>query len=188
MRTGGVWRIWWPLGEPEEWRDAAPGAGQPSSGALSCRINAAFRLPSERRIYAAAKIFVMRPPYASKPVGFCPAWAHPAWLGARKHAELARKPDGKAPACNLSRSWRAYRPTVLPMKTGYLIDMDGVIYRENHLVPGAKDFVEALILSSAPFIFLTNNSAPTPEDLSVRLGHLASISTVIESANTFEGL
>ncbi|HEV2391582.1 MAG TPA: HAD-IIA family hydrolase [Verrucomicrobiae bacterium] len=58
------------------------------------------------------------------------------------------------------------------MKTGYLIDMDGVIYRENHLVPGAKDFVEALIMNGAPFIFLTNNSAPTPEDLAVRLGHL----------------
>ncbi|HYG35402.1 MAG TPA: multidrug transporter, partial [Clostridia bacterium] len=58
------------------------------------------------------------------------------------------------------------------MKTGYLIDMDGVIYRENHLIPGAKDFVEALILSGSPFIFLTNNSAPTPEELSVRLGHL----------------
>src|SRR4030095_10987106 len=58
------------------------------------------------------------------------------------------------------------------MKTGYLIDMDGVLYRENHLIPGATDFVEALIGSGAPFIFLTNNSAPTPEDLSVRLGHL----------------
>jgi len=58
------------------------------------------------------------------------------------------------------------------MKTGYLIDMDGVLYRENHLVPGARDFVESLIATGAPFIFLTNNSAPTPEDLSVRLGHL----------------
>src|SRR6516225_3219355 len=57
-------------------------------------------------------------------------------------------------------------------KTGYLIDMDGVIYRENHLIPGAKVFVETLVESGAPFIFLTNNSAPTPEDLSVRLGHL----------------
>jgi NagD protein len=58
------------------------------------------------------------------------------------------------------------------MKTGYLIDMDGVMYRENQLIPGARDFAEALIESGAPFIFLTNNSAPTPEDLSVRLGHL----------------
>lgn len=58
------------------------------------------------------------------------------------------------------------------MKTGYLIDMDGVVYRENHLIPGAGEFVEALLATGAPFLFLTNNSAPTPEDLSVRLKHL----------------
>ena len=58
------------------------------------------------------------------------------------------------------------------MKTGYLIDMDGVIYREDQLIPGAADFVEALVASGVPFVFLTNNSAPTPEDLAVRLRHL----------------
>ena len=58
------------------------------------------------------------------------------------------------------------------MKTGYLIDMDGVIYRENHLIPGAADFVRALVSTGTPFLFLTNNSAPTPEDLAVRLNHL----------------
>jgi len=58
------------------------------------------------------------------------------------------------------------------MKTGYLIDMDGVIYRENNLVPGAADFVQALLGTGTPFLFLTNNSAPTPEDLTVRLSHL----------------
>jgi NagD protein len=58
------------------------------------------------------------------------------------------------------------------MKTGYLIDMDGVIYRENKLIPGAVEFVQALITVGAPFLFLTNNSAPTPEDLAVRLKHL----------------
>ncbi len=58
------------------------------------------------------------------------------------------------------------------MKTGYLIDMDGVIYRENHLIPGATDFIQALLATGAPFLFLTNNSAPTPEDLAVRLKHL----------------
>jgi len=58
------------------------------------------------------------------------------------------------------------------MKTGYLIDMDGVIYRENQLIPGAADFVHALTASGTPFLFLTNNSAPTPEDLTVRLNHL----------------
>ena len=58
------------------------------------------------------------------------------------------------------------------MKTGYLIDMDGVLYRENHLIAGAADFVRALQAASIPFIFLTNNSAPTPDDLVVRMGHL----------------
>src|SRR3954451_1616753 len=58
------------------------------------------------------------------------------------------------------------------MKTGYLIDMDGVIYRENHLIPGAAEFIEALVTTGTPFLFLTNNSAPTPEDLAVRLKHL----------------
>src|SRR3989475_3565690 len=58
------------------------------------------------------------------------------------------------------------------MKMGFLIDMDGVIYRENHLIPGAADFVQALGASGTPFLFLTNNSAPTPEDLAVRLKHL----------------
>lgn len=58
------------------------------------------------------------------------------------------------------------------MKTGYLIDMDGVIYRENQLIPGASEFVQALLATGQPFLFLTNNSAPTPADLTVRLKHM----------------
>ncbi len=58
------------------------------------------------------------------------------------------------------------------MKTGYLIDMDGVIYRESQVIPGVLEFVDALNSTGTPFLFLTNNSAPTPEDLAVRLAHL----------------
>jgi NagD protein len=58
------------------------------------------------------------------------------------------------------------------MKTGYLIDMDGVIYRENQLIPGAAEFVDALLTAGHVFLFVTNNSAPTPADLTVRLKHL----------------
>ncbi len=58
------------------------------------------------------------------------------------------------------------------MKTGYLIDMDGVIYRENQLIPGVTEFIQTLLATGTPFLFLTNNSAPTPEDLAVRLKHL----------------
>lgn len=50
--------------------------------------------------------------------------------------------------------------------------MDGVIYRENHLIPGAAELVAAFIETSTPFLFLTNNSAPTAGDLVVKLRHL----------------
>src|ERR1035441_693204 len=70
------------------------------------------------------------------------------------------------------RSKGETRQPTLQMKTGYLIDMDGVIYRENQLIPGAVEFVQALTTGGSPFLFLTNNSAPTPEDLAVRLRHL----------------
>jgi len=68
-----------------------------------------------------------------------------------------------------NRTWGENR---LQMKLGYLIDMDGVIYRENNLIPGAADFVQALVTTGTPFLFLTNNSVPTGEDLAVRLKHL----------------
>ncbi|MFA6960509.1 MAG: HAD-IIA family hydrolase [Opitutaceae bacterium] len=54
----------------------------------------------------------------------------------------------------------------------FLLDMDGVIYREDHLIEGAAHFITLLIETNIPFIFLTNNSAPTPGDLAVKLAHL----------------
>ncbi len=48
----------------------------------------------------------------------------------------------------------------LIMKTGYLIDMDGVIYRENHLIAGAAEFVQALTATGTPFIFLDKQFRP----------------------------
>ena len=60
------------------------------------------------------------------------------------------------------------------MKTnhGYLIDMDGVIYRGGKLIPGAKAFIQQLQANDIPFIFLTNNSQRTRRDISTRLGRL----------------
>lgn len=55
---------------------------------------------------------------------------------------------------------------------GLLIDMDGVIYRENQLLPGAVELIQHLMESGTPFVFVTNNSAPTPEDLVLKLKHL----------------
>ena len=54
-------------------------------------------------------------------------------------------------------------------KIGYLIDMDGVIYRGNSLIAGADRFVQNLVASDTPFLFLTNNSQRNRRDVQMRL-------------------
>ncbi|QXQ14245.1 HAD-IIA family hydrolase [Skermania piniformis] len=51
----------------------------------------------------------------------------------------------------------------------YLSDMDGVLVHEEHLVPGADEFVAELRANDTPFMVLTNNSIRTPRDLRARL-------------------
>lgn len=55
------------------------------------------------------------------------------------------------------------------MKTGFLIDMDGVIYRGNQLIAGADQFVNSLKERDIPFLFLTNNSQRTRRDVAMKL-------------------
>lgn len=55
------------------------------------------------------------------------------------------------------------------MSNGYLIDMDGVIYRGSEPIPGAAEFIRYLQEDRIPFLFLTNNSAYTPRDVMVKL-------------------
>lgn len=50
------------------------------------------------------------------------------------------------------------------MKKGFLLDMDGVIYSGNDLIPGADKFVQTLQKKQIPFLFMTNNSQRTPMD------------------------
>ena len=52
------------------------------------------------------------------------------------------------------------------------MDMDGVIVREDHLVPGADTFVDRLRDTGHPFLILTNNSMYTTRDLGARLGRM----------------
>ncbi|WP_211301264.1 HAD-IIA family hydrolase [Murinocardiopsis flavida] len=49
------------------------------------------------------------------------------------------------------------------------MDMDGVLVREEHLVPGADAFIAELRENSVPFMVLTNNSIYSPRDLRARL-------------------
>lgn len=50
------------------------------------------------------------------------------------------------------------------MSTGFLIDMDGVIYRGSELIPGARQFIVKLLDEDVPFLFLTNNSQRSRRD------------------------
>lgn len=53
----------------------------------------------------------------------------------------------------------------------YLTDMDGVLVHEDHLIPGADEFLAELRANEIPFLVLTNNSIRTPRDLQARLRH-----------------
>jgi NagD protein len=56
-----------------------------------------------------------------------------------------------------------------PPIENYLIDMDGVLVREERAIPGADRFIRALQEAGRPFLLLTNNSVYTQRDLAVRL-------------------
>jgi NagD protein len=51
----------------------------------------------------------------------------------------------------------------------WLLDMDGVLAREEHAIPGADRFLARLGELQLPFLVLTNNSIYTRRDLSARL-------------------
>jgi NagD protein len=51
----------------------------------------------------------------------------------------------------------------------WLMDMDGVLVREEHPIPGADRFLARLRDAGTPFLVLTNNSIYTRRDLSARL-------------------
>lgn len=54
-------------------------------------------------------------------------------------------------------------------KKGFIIDMDGVIYHGNRLLPGVKEFVEWLYAEKKNFLFLTNSSERSPIELQQKL-------------------
>lgn len=58
------------------------------------------------------------------------------------------------------------------MTNGFLIDMDGVIYRGSELIPGADRFVNQLLEQEIPFLFLTNNSQRTCRDVAKKLDRM----------------
>ncbi|CAK8054902.1 TIGR01457 family HAD-type hydrolase [Eupransor demetentiae] len=51
----------------------------------------------------------------------------------------------------------------------YLIDLDGTIYHGTNPIPAAKRFIERLQAANIPYLFVTNNSTKTPEDVAENL-------------------
>lgn len=73
------------------------------------------------------------------------------------------------------------------MYKGYLIDLDGTVYRGKEPIPAAKIFIEKLQKKQLPFLFLTNNTTKTPETVQKNLSenfdiHVPS-STIFTAAN-----
>lgn len=57
-------------------------------------------------------------------------------------------------------------------KAGFIIDMDGVIYHGNKLLPGVTEFLSWLEASEKKYLFLTNASQRTPKELHEKLKRL----------------
>ncbi|CEP16528.1 hypothetical protein [Parasitella parasitica] len=95
------------------------------------------------------------------------------------HQHGAATPHGNEDGIS-ARDWALFRDPVLHnerleairQKKGFIIDMDGVIYHGSNLLPGAKEFVEFLEKNNKKYLFLTNNSAPTPRELQQKLQRL----------------
>lgn len=54
-------------------------------------------------------------------------------------------------------------------KKGFICDMDGVIYHGNKILPGVTEFIEWLQNNNKQYLFLTNNSGMTPQELHQKL-------------------
>jgi NagD protein len=53
--------------------------------------------------------------------------------------------------------------------SAFLIDIDGVVLKDDEALPGARELVEWLLASRRRFLFLTNYPSQTPGDLAGRL-------------------
>jgi len=52
---------------------------------------------------------------------------------------------------------------------GYLIDLDGTMYRGTERIEAASDFIKKLKQKGIPYLFVTNNSSRTPKQVAEKL-------------------
>lgn len=70
------------------------------------------------------------------------------------------------------------------MYKAYLIDLDGTIYLGNEIIPAGKRFIERLQEKQIPFLFVTNNSSRTPEQVVAMLKNKFDIAVTPEHVYT----
>ena len=55
---------------------------------------------------------------------------------------------------------------------GYILDLDGTLFRGDQAIPGAQFFVGQLRKKGIPHLYLTNNSSRTPGQVAEKLRRL----------------
>ena len=71
---------------------------------------------------------------------------------------------------------------------GFIIDLDGVMYLDQKLLPFAKSFINFLNKNNKKYIFLTNDSSVSPHDYSIilrKLGIICSKEQVVTPISNF---
>ena len=73
----------------------------------------------------------------------------------------------------VSDAMGGFEPTEIPRpqapQWSYLMDMDGVLVHEEHMIPGADDFIAELNRRGTNYVVVTNNPIYTRRDLRARL-------------------
>lgn len=67
---------------------------------------------------------------------------------------------------------------------GYLIDLDGTIYKGKNRIPAGEAFVHELQRRHIPYLFVTNNTTRTPETVQEMLATSFDIETPVETIYT----
>lgn len=67
---------------------------------------------------------------------------------------------------------------------GYLIDLDGTIYKGKDRIPAGEAFVHELQQRNIPYLFVTNNTTRTPETVQTMLAEQFNVETPIETIYT----
>ncbi|MEW4354060.1 TIGR01457 family HAD-type hydrolase [Streptococcus pneumoniae] len=70
------------------------------------------------------------------------------------------------------------------MYKGYLIDLDGTIYRGKERIPAGEAFVHELQKRSIPYLFVTNNTTRTPQSVQEMLAENFHIETLLDTIYT----